>query len=77
MARRRQSPQPVVPELPTELRRDAVTVELFAARSERPPSYWSDADGLEYRDWRWIRALRRWQSAVEMWVRGVVWTGEC
>lgn len=70
MARRKQPVGPNVAqlaELPPELCREAVTVEDFVPPSEQPPSWWSDTDGPAYRDWRRIRALRRWQDAVQEW----------
>ncbi len=69
VARRKQPPGPVAAlvELPAELSRESVTVERFVSWSQRPPWYWADTDGPQYRDWRRIRALRRWQDSVQEW----------
>ena len=50
------------------LRRGEVVVEDFVPSSEQPPWWWgSSTAGYSHSGWREIRALRRWQDAVEQW----------
>ena len=57
-------------ELPVRLRRGEVIVEDFVSPSEQPPSWW-ELNNANYNNidsgWREIRALTRWQDAVEQW----------
>lgn len=71
MARRRapEPPAAVDAVFPDELRRGNVVIEDFVPPWEQPPAYWSAPGGPGCSDasWRSIRALRRWQDAVEKW----------
>jgi hypothetical protein len=64
---RRKAPPGVdvrVEDFPESLRRGSVVVEDFVPWSEQPPEYWGMRDDS---DWREIRAMRRWQAAVQDW----------
>ncbi|MGH3548229.1 MAG: hypothetical protein ACRDQU_08975 [Pseudonocardiaceae bacterium] len=54
--------------LPVHLRRGVVVVQDFVPDWEQPPVWWaSGTAGHADADWREIRALRRWQAAVQAW----------